>query len=287
MQTLVVRSVPGHLYGLPRRLFDLAGEVPPAPRVAIVGSRAALRSRLALVASLVDGAAARGVAVVSGGALGIDAEVHRVAAGAGVPQLAVLPCGADRLYPPDHRDLFAAIPGAPRSGVLFAQPRGTVPVRGMFASRNALILDLAQAVVVVQAAARSGSLGTGRLALRRTLPVAIVPGSRGTGLLLAAGAHALPGPPDGPGAVRAATESWLDAVLGGRTPSPSGPDAWPDHLGWLRRAVERAGTAGLDVDALPDPLAGLAALTEAETRGLVTPCGPGRYTARSRRGPVR
>lgn len=127
----------------------LAGELPTRPRLGIVGSRAALRSLMVAVPWIVETAGAAGFAVVSGGALGIDGAVHHAALGRGVPQLAVLPCGEDRPYPPLHVGLFEAIASAPASGVLFAQPRGMCPSRAMFASRNALVAALADALVVV------------------------------------------------------------------------------------------------------------------------------------------
>lgn len=282
--------------GLPRRCFSLAGEVPPAPRVAVVGSRAALRPLLALVHAIVAGMADVGASLVSGGARGVDAQAHRTALAVGLPQIAVLPCGPDRPYPPENQELFAAMVTAPQTGVLFAQPPGTIPSRGMFASRNALVLGLCRAAIVVQAEARSGTMGTGRLALRQGLPLAVLPDSRGAATLLAAGAHGLPGRERGRRAVQDGVARWLDAVLHGGAPPAAGPDAWPPHLLWIRDPLQAAGPGGLGADDLArhgdpadgtphpgtDPLAALVALTEAEARGLVVECAPGRYVAVSR-----
>lgn len=247
--------------GLPgAAAWHCTGELPPAPRLAIVGSRAAHRRVLSVLPSLVAAAAARGFAVVSGGARGIDRAVHEAALAAGVPQLAVLPCGPDRPYPPEHAPLFAAIAAAPGSAVLFAHPPGTAPHRKMFASRNAIVVAAAAAVIVAEAAPRSGSWGTGRLALRRA-PTAALVGSPGCAALIAAGARALP---DDPASLRGEAEAWLADPRGVAGPT------WPAELRWLADALRAAGPRGLALDDLPDPTQACTALLTAELAGLVT-----------------
>lgn len=255
-----------------RAVWRLAGELPPAPRMAVVGSRAAHRGPLACVPAIVAAAAARGHAIVSGGARGVDGAVHRAALAAGVPQLVVLPCGPDDLYPPEHAPLFGAIAAAPGCGVLFAGPEGGGHCRGMFVSRNAIVVAAAVAVVVVEARMRSGSWGTGRQALRRELPTAALATGSGCADLIAAGARALPDVPDA-----AAVVAWLDDVAAGRSaPAP----VWPPALQWLGDALAAAGGRGLGLDDLDDPASGCAALLEAELRGLVVESPPGRYHTR-------
>jgi predicted Rossmann fold nucleotide-binding protein DprA/Smf involved in DNA uptake len=129
--------------------FHLVGELPPPPRLAVVGSRAAHRSFRDAVEPMVHAAGQCGWSIVSGGAIGIDGDAHAAALTAGVPQLVVLPCGSDRAYPPQHAGLFQEIAAAPRSGVLYAHPPGTVPTKGMFASRNAVMVALCDAVAIV------------------------------------------------------------------------------------------------------------------------------------------
>jgi DNA processing protein len=227
------------------------------------------------VPDLVAAAGEVGWSVVSGGALGIDAAAHEAALDQGVVQLAVLPCGSDNPYPPRNRALFDRIAGAPGSGILYAQPRGRAPTRSMFASRNRIIVGLAAALIVVEAELRSGSIGTGRLGLAMGIPTAVIAGSRGCAALAAAGAMRFPSELEG-AALRRATRAWLEAIVGGRHVVPTRP-RWPQSLAWLHERIEAAGARGLTVDDVPDRLAGIVGLTEAETLGLVQEIAPGRY----------
>lgn len=273
--------------GLPgkrERSFELIGVPPPRPRLAIVGSRAAHRRVLRTLAPIVAEAGRRGWSLVSGGALGIDGGAHRAALEHGVPQLAVLPCGRDRLYPPNHADLFATMARAGDAALLFAQQPGTAPARAMFASRNAIVVGLADAVLVAEASLRSGSMGTGRLALRRQIPLAAIAGSPGCGALIGAGARPLPAPPNDDDAralasIIDALGSWLDVICGRAIESPAAGPSWPEHLAWLAAALRDAGPSGLSIDALPSPGAAALALCEAELLGLVCEAAAGRWVA--------
>lgn len=263
-------TVPAAALGLSgERSWLLHGELPPAPRLAIVGSRAASRSLLVGVPDAVAAAGAHGHALVSGGARGVDAAVHRAALAEGVPQLAILPCGPDALYPPEHASLFAAIAAAPGSGLLFAQPPGAGRSRGMFSSRNALVVAAASALLVVEAQLRSGSWGTGQQALRRRVPTAAIAASSGCAALIAAGARAL--------SAGAEVGPWLDELAAG-TPAPA--RAWPRELSWLADALADAGPRGLGLDELDDPATACAALLAAELAGLIVESPPGRYHLR-------
>ncbi|MFO7561898.1 MAG: DNA-processing protein DprA [Enhygromyxa sp.] len=277
----LISSVELGLPGRRERSFELVGSLPPRPRLAIVGSRAAHRRVLQTLAPIVAEAGARGWSLISGGALGIDGGAHRAALAGGVPQLAVLPCGRDRLYPPNHARLFAELVATDNAGLLFAQPPGTQPSRAMFASRNAIVVGLADAVLVAEAGLRSGSTGTGRLALRRKLPLAAIAGTPGCGALIGAGARPLPSPsPDAPETSASLVEAlgvWLDLLDGHEVePSASGP-AWPEHLAWLASALREAGPSGLSIDTLPDPGAASLAVCEAELLGLICEAAPGRW----------
>lgn len=277
MQT---RPLPPATLGLRgRRDLHLAGALPPPPRLAVVGSRAAHRRYREAVPRLCEAAGAAGWSIVSGGAVGIDGDAHEAALALGVPQLAVLPCGPDRAYPPQHGPLFRRIAAATDSGALYAHPPGTEPSRGMFASRNAIVVALCDAVVVVEATPRSGTMITAALARRRGRARAVVIGSSGAALLVAEGAHALPWEPARPQALQPAVQAWLQAVARGEAPPPVVAAPWPEHLRWLQQAIAGAGPQGLCVDALSSPRAALLALTEAEALGLVIERAAGRWTA--------
>ncbi len=262
-----VEPIDGALAGAPGRVLYLSGALPPKPRLAVVGSRAAQRKYRDAIPEVVRGAVRAGFSVVSGGALGIDGDVHRAALDERVPQLAVLPLGADRVYPSDHAGLFRQIVATGHSGVIFAVPAGTVPGRFMFSSRNALVVGLCTHVLVAQAGIPSGTLGTGRLALRGGRAVGVLPGTMGAADLAGRGARVLTS-----AGADLADESakWL---RGGGV----GPRIWPAYLAPLRRELDAAGPGGLRVDDLPDPLQGLVMLTEAETLGLVLARPDGRY----------
>ena len=235
----------------------------------MVGSRAARGWARQLARDAVRVAAQTGWSIVSGGAVGVDVTAHMEALQVGVGQTVVLPLGPDRVYPPEHGGLFETIAGRDDSGVVFGQRRGVEPTRGMFASRNRVIVQLADAVLVAQAAARSGSRGTGVLALRQGCVTAagIGPGSRGGAALVAAGAVA----------VRDASEvaAWLGTAAGHGPPPPRA--AWPEHLLRLHDALASAPVSGLTVDEVADPLRALCDLTEASALGLVVEPTPGRY----------
>lgn len=195
---LAERRIDAAHLGLPgSRRFVVWGQVPTQVErgervLSVVGSRAALRRLCDRTADVVQAAGRLGCAVVSGGALGIDGAAHRAALAHGVPQLLVHPCGPDHLYPEAHVDLIHAVARAPDSAVLFAVPEGTPPTRGLFASRNAIVVGLSRAIVVVQAGLRSGTMNSARLARREGIGVGTFDASPGGRALLGAGAQLLP-----------------------------------------------------------------------------------------------
>ena len=143
------------------------------PAVAIVGSRNASAAGLKLTQQIARGLGTAGFATVSGLARGIDAAAHRASLNTGT--IAVLAGGHDRLYPPEHADLIDAI--LPAGVVLTEMPFGWEPRARDFPRRNRLISGLSLGVVIVEAAKRSGSLITARLALEQGREVFVVPGS--------------------------------------------------------------------------------------------------------------
>jgi DNA processing protein len=145
------------------------------PSVAIVGSRAATPKGRALARSLARDLAGSGVEIVSGLARGIDAEAHRGALDAPGRTVAVLGSALDQVYPREHKGLGDAI--AERGGAVVSEfPLGTPPEKFHFPRRNRVIAGLAQAVLVVEAAQKSGALSTARFALEEGRDVLAVPG---------------------------------------------------------------------------------------------------------------
>ena len=153
--------------------------------MAIVGARAASRAGCRRTEELAAMASEHGHTIVSGGALGIDAAAHRSALDVGAPTFAVLGCGVDVVYPDRHAALFSEI--ATTGGLLSEFSPGTPPRGKQFPSRNRIVAALAEAVLVVEAQARSGALVTARLALAMGRPLLAVPGSAGTDALIASG----------------------------------------------------------------------------------------------------
>ena len=158
--------------------------------VAVVGARNASTNGRRLAETIARDLGAAGLVVVSGLARGIDTAAHRGGLAGGT--IAVLAGGVDVPYPPENEELYRAI--AERGLVVAEQPPGTQPLARHFPRRNRLISGLALGVLVVEAAPRSGSLITARLALEQGREVMAVPGSpldprcRGTNSLIRQGA---------------------------------------------------------------------------------------------------
>jgi DNA processing protein len=145
------------------------------PALAVVGSRANTVAGAEAAAEITSAAADVGCTIVSGGAYGIDAVAHRVAIAAGATTVAVLAGGIDQLYPAGNVQLLHNVA---RQGALVAESApGTRPTRWRFLARNRLIAALADAVVVVEAGARSGALNTAHHAGQLGRPVFAVPGA--------------------------------------------------------------------------------------------------------------
>ena len=136
--------------------------------VAIVGSRAASPYGVEVARRLGADLARRGVTVVSGMARGIDAAAHRGALDGGGVTLAVFGCGVDIIYPSEHAALARRI--CERGALVSEFPPGTPPRRQHFPQRNRIISGLSLAVVIVEAAERSGSLITADLRWSRGAP---------------------------------------------------------------------------------------------------------------------
>ncbi|MCX6564549.1 MAG: DNA-processing protein DprA [Candidatus Aminicenantes bacterium] len=166
-------------------------EVLQGPAVAIVGTRKPSPYGRAVAERLAEDLSSRGVVVVSGLALGIDSAAHWGALKGG-RTVAVLGSGLDNIYPRVNRKLVDKL--AERGAALSEFPLDTDPFAANFPRRNRIISGLARAVVVVEAAERSGSLITAGFALDQGREVMAVPGnvtsdmSRGSNGLIKKGA---------------------------------------------------------------------------------------------------
>jgi len=143
------------------------------PMVAIVGARNASAAGVRFAERLARDLGEAGFAVVSGLARGIDAGAHRASLACGT--IAVLAGGHDQIYPPEHVGLAEAI--LTQGALISEAPLGYAPRARDFPRRNRLISGLAAGVVIVEAAKRSGSLITARLALEQGREVFAAPGS--------------------------------------------------------------------------------------------------------------
>ena len=143
------------------------------PAVALVGARNASAAGARFAAVLARDLGAAGFVIVSGLARGIDSAGHRASLGSGT--IAVLAGGHDKVYPPEHAELLDEI--AKTGAAVSEMPLGWEPRARDFPRRNRIIAGMAMGVVIVEAAERSGSLITARLALEAGREVFAVPGS--------------------------------------------------------------------------------------------------------------
>lgn len=268
-----------------RRIYDpppliyVRGDLRSAePAVAVVGSRRATATGRVVTERLAAGLAASGVTVVSGLARGIDAVAHRAALDAGGRTIAVLGCGLDVIYPPEHSGLMEAIT---QQGCIITEfPLGTPPLRHHFPQRNRIIAGLTLGVVVVEGDERSGALSTAGYALDEGREVMAVPGSvlnplsRAPNGLLRQGATLVESAEDVLAAVGLPLPSRQTVQASAITP-PEGPPAvvWqavrtePTHID---QVAQEAGLPVAEVAAL---------LMELEIRGLVRQV-PGKHFIR-------
>jgi DNA processing protein len=229
-------------FGYPQSLMDL-DDAPPIlwaqgditllarPMVALVGARNASSLGLRMARRLAEGLGAAGQVVVSGLARGVDAEVHQATLSTGT--VAVQAGGVDVIYPTENADLAAQI--LTKGCRVSEQPMGMEPQSRHFPLRNRIISGLARGVVVVEAAAKSGSLITAEAALEQGREVFAVPGHPFDAR--AAGCNRLIR--DGATLVRGAQDIFDVLGITGKAPVPQAEAA-----------------AEPEVAALPDPLPG-------------------------------
>jgi DNA processing protein len=263
-------------------------------QVGVVGARAASAAGQRIAEELAAGLTMGGLVVTSGLARGIDAAAHLGALNAHGRTIAVVAGGLDQPYPPENAKLQARI--AAEGGAVVAEaPLGTAPLARHFPRRNRIVAGLCLGVVVVEAAQKSGSLITARLALEAGREVFAVPGSpldpraRGGNDLIRQGAHItesaediLSNLPDAPRGMPLFTP---------RDPLPEPPDAPPDAPapgGTQAQILEMIGPTPVGVDDLVrrchlSAPAVQAILLDLELSGLVDAL-PGNRVARSARG---
>jgi DNA processing protein len=188
--------------------------------IAVVGSRNASRQGVLNAQRMAQALSDAGLTIVSGLALGIDAAAHAGGLNGPGSTVAVLGTGADRIYPARNGALARRI--AEQGCMVCEYPLGTPPSRDNFPRRNRIISGLARAVLVVEAAAESGSLITARLALEQGRDVYAIPGSihatlsKGCHKLIREGAKLVESAED----VLSAMQMLADGAAGGR----AGPD---------------------------------------------------------------
>ena len=161
----------------PPKLLYVKGDVGALhlPALAIIGSRNPTRGGEQNAREFARHLAGQGFTIVSGMAQGIDAAAHRGALDAGGKTVAFLGTGIDRIYPAVNRDLAHEI--AATGALVSEYPLGAPPERWHFPERNRLISGLGLGTLVVEAARRSGSLITARLAGEQGREIFALPGS--------------------------------------------------------------------------------------------------------------
>ncbi|GGL75902.1 DNA-processing protein DprA [Wenxinia marina] len=251
------------------------------PSVALVGARNASSLGTRMAARLGRALSGAGLVVVSGLARGIDAAAHQAALPATV---AVCAGGVDVIYPQENADLAGRI--AADGALVSDQPMGLVPQARHFPARNRLVSGLAGAVVVVEAAAKSGSLITARTALDQGRDVLAVPGhpfdarAAGCNLLIRDGATLVRGPEDvleALGPLAAAPPRAHREQAPQETPAPARPASRPlREIAALHRVIlDRLGPSPMAEDQLIRDLGTPAsavspALTDLELEGRIS-----------------
>lgn len=205
------------------------------PCIAIVGARHASLAGQQMAERLARGLSEAGYVVVSGLALGIDGAAHKAALERGT--VGVVAGGADIVYPAEHERLFAQM--GKQGAIVSEMPLGTVPRAQHFPRRNRIIAGLAQAVILIEAAAKSGSLITARHALDYGREVFVVPGSP-LDARSAGGNHLIR---EGARLITSAEDVINDL----------GPAPWPDSQGEPPLPLTEPGRTGPPPDLSSDP----------------------------------
>jgi DNA processing protein len=244
------------------------------PSVAIVGTRAATPYGKRLARTFARDLGAAGCCIVSGLALGIDAAAHEGALEAGTPTIGVLGGGHARFFPRRNRELARRM--LPIGAVLSPFPPDQCAEPWHFLARNAIVAALADAVVVIEAPARSGALNTANWAAPR-VPVLAVPGDVDRAHV--AGCHAL----IRDGAILARSAADVLEILRMQMPAQQPSIERGGRAGELLRAL-RGGESDLDALVATTgiaPAQALAELAMLELEGIVERRGATRFACSS------
>ena len=171
-----LRDLP-HIPDPPKKLF-IRGKLPAkrVKTVAIVGTRKPSAYGREIATKIASECAKNGIVVVSGLALGIDSIAHRAAINSGGKTIAVLANSVDKIYPRSHEDLGQKI--LQTNGAILSEYPNNTPARPwQFLARNRIVSGLADAVVIIEAASRSGTLSTANHALDQGKEIFAVPGN--------------------------------------------------------------------------------------------------------------
>ncbi|MFO7662710.1 MAG: DNA-processing protein DprA [Chloroflexota bacterium] len=170
---VALREIPA----APPVLF-LRGQMEPVDQwsIAVVGTRRLSAYGRLMTRDLVSGLTRNGITIVSGLARGIDGIAHKTALEQGGRTIAVLGCGIDKVYPPEHRELAHEIVDG-RGAILSDYALGTEPDSKHFPARNRLISGLSLGVLVIEAGEKSGALITAKFAIEQDRDVFAVPGN--------------------------------------------------------------------------------------------------------------
>lgn len=270
----------GYIADLPSSLYYI-GSLPAErrPTVAIVGSRKPTNYGREVTEHIASRLASRGVVIISGLALGIDAIAHRAALEAGGTTLAFLANGLHKIYPRTNHSLGQSI--VEQGGAIISEyEAGVEPLPFRFLERNRLVSAVSDAVVITEAAARSGTLNTAAHALTQGRDVFVVPGnitspmSAGCNQLLLQGAEPMIDP---------------DQLLERLMPSdrPSSQSMLPIGGTPLEQSIIDAISSGLrDGDEILTQLTATpaefnTALTMLEINGIIKPLGANHWSLSS------
>ena len=171
-----LRDLP-HIPDPPKKLF-IRGKLPEkrVKTAAIVGTRKPSAYGREIATKIASECAKNGIVVVSGLALGIDSIAHRAAIDSGGKTIAILANGVDKIYPRSHEDLGQRI--LQTNGAILSEYPNNTPARPwQFLARNRIVSGLADAVVIIEAASRSGTLSTANHALDQGKEIFAVPGN--------------------------------------------------------------------------------------------------------------
>lgn len=161
----------------PQRLWLIGANLDPnEKRLTVVGARRPTHYGRKVTEKLIKEVASAGVTVVSGLAIGIDSLAHRVALDAGGKTIAIMPRGLDQIYPPSNKKLGERI--LEKGGTLISEyPEGTEAFTWNFVARNRIQSGISEAVLIVEAAEKSGTLITANFAIEQNRTVMAIPGN--------------------------------------------------------------------------------------------------------------